>query len=134
MENSLTVIVKGLADTPANKIGLAVAEVIKTISKNDKGLDLRRLKKIILCLDLPEELRELENRTASGREIEYTDEKYAQVVGKVLTFPFEEDFEIYIILNVNVMSNLYFDNKESKPSPNFYNALHQLHVGPKKSA
>lgn len=125
MEQDLQIIIKGVYEELATKIGNAVLYVIKHF---DNELDFRRMHRVIITNDFARELKELSDKTASKNPISFTNEDYAVAIGKILTLPKENEYEILPVLNVNfVVGLIQEDTENNEEEIIFSSAIHLLH-------
>jgi len=127
MESDLQIIIKGAQTELANNIGNAVFAAIEGLKQDNENLDISRMHRIILTGDFAGELADLSRETASGSSITYTNEEYAIAVAKTLLLPRNGDYEIVIVMNVNIATALAPKNEEGYKSPEFLKTLHLLH-------
>jgi hypothetical protein len=108
-----------------------------------KGLDLRRMYRIVVAADFAGELAELSAATASGEPITHTDEEYGIAVAKVLLLPHGENYEIVPVIDARYALGLLAledadegaegtnggaeEDAEFSPSELFGIVLHGLH-------
>ncbi len=125
MESDLQIIVKGVYEELATKIGNAVAYIIK---KFDEELDFRRMHCIIITADFAGELKELSSKTLSGKPITFTNEKYAIAVAKVVLLPRGEEIEILPVINANIVAQLVQESSEENlDDESLLTNIHLLH-------
>lgn len=123
MESNLQIILRGLDDEKANKLGHVLIEIIRAFEQVNKQLDFRRMHRIIIATDFAKELAALSGQTASGNAITHTKEQYALAVAKVLLLPYGEEYEIVAVFNANFIIAL-----TSEPgSETFRDTLHLVH-------
>ena len=124
MEKDLQMSFKGVEENLAKDISLVINA---TLVKLDETLDFRRMHQIIITADFAKELAELSSATASGSDIQHTNEEYAIAVAKVLLFQKDNDLEIVPVINANIATHLVQPNEEGYQSENFHTVFHLLH-------
>jgi len=124
MDINPQVIIKGLPEEVAYKIGYVIEVIIKFLIEKDQNIDLRRLTRIIITTDFA---NELSIQTTSQNPITYTNESYAQAIGKTLNIRKNDDFEIIMILDANWAIYYLLGSKDNPKTKDIKLFSHLLH-------
>lgn len=128
MEPDFQISVKGLPEDIVPFISNSFVEIIRAFKKSNEKLDFRRMHRIVVTTDIAGELADLSTKTASGKQITFTDEDYAVAIAKVMIIPNGDEFEIYPILNAQFfLPVLFTEDNEKYDYDQFKYILHALH-------
>lgn len=127
MSSDCQIIVQGLVEEAAHRIGSAVSAVASVLAQTDEALDLRRMHRVIITADFAGQLSQLSSATASGNPISHTNEQYATAAAQVLLLPAGDGYEILPVVDAHLIAAFAAEDNADRISEDRQDAFHFLH-------
>lgn len=117
MQSNINIKINGLSED----VSLKIIDSIKDILQNFSFLDFRRFHNIIISSNFNRDIERItfSNETTFKSNYKYNKNTFAEV----LTVPKDNDFELFLIIKSNFISNI----TKRRDNQDYKNALHVLH-------